>query len=167
MSHLFGKAWKFGDNITTDYIAPGRYFHLRSNLEEFSKHVLKDANPEFAGKVQKGDFVVAGKNFGMGSSREHAPAIIKIAGVSAVLAGSFSRIFFRNAINIGLPVIIMDTSFIDQGDEIRVSLGEGIVTNVTKSISKSFKPLPQVMLNILNDGGLIKHVAKNKDLVLK
>ena len=105
---LKGKAWKFGDNISTDHIAPGRLFHLRSNLPELAKHVLEDARPEFAGSMQKGDFVVGGKNFGLGSSREHAPTIIKMAGISAVLAKSFARIFFRNAINVGLPVIVCD-----------------------------------------------------------
>jgi len=99
---LEGKVWKFGDDISTDHIAPGRLFHLRSNLEELAKHVLEDADPEFAKKVQRGDFVVGGNNFGLGSSREHAPTIIKMAGVSAVLAKSFARIFFRNSINVGL-----------------------------------------------------------------
>src|SRR3990172_12096091 len=105
---LKGKAWKFGDNISTDHIAPGRLFHLRSNLPELAKHVLEDARPEFASQVKPGDFVVGGRNFGQGSSREHAPTIIKLAGVSAILAKSFARIFFRNAINVGLPVVIMD-----------------------------------------------------------
>ena len=113
-----GKAFKFGDGISTDHIAPGRLFHLRSNLEEFSKHVLEDADPEFASKMQKGDFVVAGNNFGLGSSREHAPQIIKIAGVGAVIAKSFARIFYRNAINIGLLLIECDTDKIDAGDEL-------------------------------------------------
>jgi len=100
-----GRVWKFGDNISTDHIAPGRYFHLRNNLEELAKHVLEDAMEDFAKKVQKGDIIVAGKNFGLGSSREHAARIIKIAGVSCIVAKSFARIFYRNAINVGLPVI--------------------------------------------------------------
>src|SRR3990172_11872960 len=104
-----GKAWKFGDNISTDLIAPGRYFHLRSNLPELAKHVLEGARPEFASLVRSGDFVVVGENFGLGSSREHAPVIIKLAGTRAVLAKSFARIFYRNAINIGLPAIVVDT----------------------------------------------------------
>src|SRR3990172_340747 len=119
---LKGKAWKFGDNISTDHIAPGRLFHLRSNLPELAKHVLEDARPEFASQVKPGDFVVAGKNFGQGSSREHAAAIIKLAGVSAVIAKSFARIFFRNCINVGLPVVIADTDGIDEGDELEVDL---------------------------------------------
>ena len=100
---LQGKGWKFGDDISTDLIAPGRLFHLRSNLQELAKHVLEDADPEFVKKISKGDFVVAGKNFGLGSSREHAPTIMKIAGISAVLAKSFARILYRKAINKGRP----------------------------------------------------------------
>ncbi len=163
---LDGKAWKFGDGISTDHIAPGRYFHLRSDLPELAKHVLEDADPEFAGKVQKGDFVVAGKNFGLGSSREHAPTIIKLAGVSAVLAETFARIFFRNAINVGLPVLICDTSGIDEGDELSVDLAAGTILNSTKGTTISFTPLPPVMVKILSDGGLVEHVRKHGGLDL-
>ena len=113
---LRGKAHKFGDAISTDLIQPGRYNYLRSNLPELSKHVLEDADPTFASRVKKGDFIVTGKNFGLGSSREHAPTILKLAGVSAVLAKSVARIFFRNAINVGLPVLICDTDKINDGD---------------------------------------------------
>ncbi|MFH1032801.1 MAG: 3-isopropylmalate dehydratase, partial [Chloroflexota bacterium] len=109
---LKGRAFKFGDDISTDHIVPGRLLHLRSNLPELAKHVLEDADHTFAQRVQKGDFVVGGKNFGLGSSREHAPLVIKMAGVSAVLAKSVARIFFRNAINIGLPVLICNTEVI-------------------------------------------------------
>ena len=122
---LKGKAWKFGDDISTDHIAPGRYFHLRSDLPELAKHVLEDADPEFASKMSAGDFVVGGNNFGLGSSREHAPTIIHLAGVSAVLAKSFARIFFRNSINVGLPVLICDTDRIDAGDELEVDVETG------------------------------------------
>ena len=116
-----GKAFKFGDDISTDHIAPGRLYHLRSNLPEFAKHVLEDADETFASRMKKGDFVVAGSNFGLGSSREHAPLIMKIAGVGAVLAKSFARIFYRNAINIGLLAIECDTDSIDDGDELERS----------------------------------------------
>jgi 3-isopropylmalate/(R)-2-methylmalate dehydratase small subunit len=163
---LRGKSWKFGDNISTDHIAPGRLFHLRSNLPELAKHVLEDADPNFASAVQKGDFVVGGNNFGLGSSREHAPTIIKLAGVSAVLAKSFARIFFRNAINVGLPVLICDTDQINAGDELEVDLAGGIVKNLTTGVELRFTPLPDVMLRILNDGGLAAHVAKHGDLRL-
>jgi 3-isopropylmalate/(R)-2-methylmalate dehydratase small subunit len=160
---LKGKAWSFGDDISTDHIAPGRYFHLRSNLPELAKHVLEDADPEFASKMEKGDFVVGGNNFGLGSSREHAPTIIKIAGVSAVLAKSFARIFFRNAINVGLPVVICDTDSIDQGDELELDLSEGVLKNLTKGDEISFQPLPDAMTTILNDGGLLEHIRKHGD----
>lgn len=164
---LEGKAWKFGDDISTDHIAPGRLFHLRSNLEEMAKHVLEDADAEFPKKVQKGDFVVAGRNFGLGSSREHAPRIIKIAGVSAVLAKSFARIFFRNAINVGLPVLICDTDKIDVGDALEVDLEKGVVLNKSKDLTLTFSPLPKAMLNILNDGGLSSHIKKHGDFRLE
>lgn len=160
---LRGKVWKFGDNISTDLIAPGRLFHLRSNLPELAKHVLEDADPTFAQKVQKGDFVVGGKNFGLGSSREHAPTIIKLAGVSAVLAKSFARIFYRNAINVGLPVLICDTDRINQGDELECDLEKGRINDLTKNITLDFTPLPKAMIKILNDGGLVEHIKKYGD----
>ncbi|MCL0092001.1 3-isopropylmalate dehydratase, partial [Dehalococcoidales bacterium] len=122
---LKGRAFKFGDSISTDLIVPGRLAHLRSNLPELAKHVLEDADPTFASRVKAGDFIVAGNNFGLGSSREHAPLVIKMAGVSAILAKSVASIFFRNAINQGLPVIICDTAQIDDGDELEVDLARG------------------------------------------
>ncbi|MCL5290945.1 MAG: 3-isopropylmalate dehydratase small subunit [Actinobacteria bacterium] len=161
-----GKAWKFGDDISTDHIAPGRLFHLRTNLPELAKHVLEDADPEFASKVQPGDFVVGGRNFGLGSSREHAPRIIKLAGVGAVLAKSFARIFYRNAINIGLPVLTCDTDQIDAGDELEVDISRGEVKNLTKGISIKTTALPDVMIKILNDGGIVEHFKKHKGFAL-
>lgn len=163
---LKGKAWKFPDNISTDHIAPGRLFHLRSNLPEFAKHVLEDADPEFASKVQKGDFIVAGSNFGLGSSREHAPQIIKLSGVSAVIAKSFARIFYRNAINIGLLLLECDTDCIDAQDEIEVDVREGVIKNLTKNTEIKFKPLPEVMIKLQQDGGLIEHIKKYGDFKL-
>ncbi len=160
---LKGKAWKFGDDISTDLICPGRYFHLRSNLPELAKHVLEDADPGFAQKLQKGDFVVGGNNFGLGSSREHAPTIIKIAGVGAVLAKSFARIFYRNAINVGLPLLECDTDKIDAGDELEIDLESGVIKNLTKKIELSSPPLPRVMIRILSDGGLVDHIKKHGD----
>lgn len=163
MKLLEGRAWKFGDFISTDLIAPGRYFHLRSNLQEMSKYVLEDANSEFPKQVKPGDIVVAGKNFGMGSSREHAPVIMKIAGVSAVIAESFSRIFFRNAINIGLPVItVPNLDFVSGGDILWIDLAEGLIQNVTQGGKAKFNALPPFMLNILNEGGIIETVIKNR-----
>lgn len=163
---LKGRAWKFGDSISTDHIAPGRYFHLRTNLPELAEHVLEDADPEFAKRVRKGDFIVAGKNFGLGSSREHAPQIIKLKGVSAVLAKSFARIFYRNAINIGLPAIQLDTDMIDEGDELEIDLKAGVVLNRTKDSKSSFKPLPDVMVKLLEDGGLMEHIKKHRGFKL-
>jgi 3-isopropylmalate/(R)-2-methylmalate dehydratase small subunit len=160
-SILRGSAFLFGDNISTDHIAPGRYFHLRSNLPELARHVLEDARTDFAEKLSVGDFVVAGKNFGLGSSREHAPRIIKIAGVGAVLAKSFARIFFRNAVNVGLPVIIVDTDRISEGDKLEVDLARGVVRNVTKGFELTFPALPGVMRSILEDGGLVAHIKKH------
>ncbi len=164
--NLIGKAWKFGDDISTDLIAPGRYYHLRSNLPELAKHVLEDADPEFASKISPGDFVVGGRNFGLGSSREHAPVIIKLAGASAVLAKTFARIFYRNAINIGLPAIECDTDKIAQGDQLEVDLESGKVINKTQGIEIPFAPLPSVMTTILQDGGLAAHIAKHGDFKL-
>jgi 3-isopropylmalate/(R)-2-methylmalate dehydratase small subunit len=159
---LKGKAFKFGDDISTDHIAPGRLFHLRSNLPELAKHVLEDADPTFASRVQPGDFVVAGKNFGLGSSREHAPRIIKLAGVSAVLAKSSARIFFRNAINVGLPVLICDTDAIDDGDTLEVDLAAGTVRDVTKGVNLTFGKIPEAMLKILDEGGLGPYIKKHR-----
>lgn len=156
-----GKAFKFGDNISTDHIAPGRLFHLRSNLEEFSKHVLEDADENFAKTMQKGDFVVAGNNFGLGSSREHAPQIIKIAGVGAVIAKSFARIFYRNAINIGLLAIEADTDSIDAGDELELDIEKGIINNLTNGAIIQIEPIPPVMARMLSDGGLVEHIKKH------
>lgn len=167
MQHIIGDfrvkgiAYKFGDDVSTDLIAPGRYFHLRSNLEELSRHVMEDADPDFPHKVKPGDYIVAGKNFGCGSSREHAPRIIKMAGVRAVLAKSFARIFYRNAVNIGLSVIECDTDKINNGDEIKAHLAEGVVKNLTQNTSVDFRALPKFMVSILNDGGLVEHIKKH------
>jgi len=158
---LKGKVWKFGDNISTDLIAPGRLFHLRSNLPELAKHVMEDADPEFASKMSKGDFIVGGSNFGLGSSREHAPIIIRIAGVSAVLAKGFARIFYRNAINVGLPAITCDTDRIQAGDALEVDLEEGKVLVPERNIVLDFPPMPEVMRKILEDGGLVEHIKKH------
>jgi len=163
---LMGRAWKFGDNISTDLIAPGRYYHLRSNLPELAKHVLEDADPEFAKNVSPGDFVVGGSNFGLGSSREHAPVIIKLAGASAVIAKSFARIFYRNCINVGLPAIECDTDKIAQGDQLEVDLNSGKIINKTQGTEILFPPLPPVMTTILQDGGLVAHIAKHGDFRL-
>jgi 3-isopropylmalate/(R)-2-methylmalate dehydratase small subunit len=163
---LKGRAFKFGDGISTDHIIPGRFAPLRSNLPELAKHVLEDADPTFASRVKKGDFIVAGSNFGLGSSREHAPLVIKMAGVSAVLAKSVARIFFRNAINLGLPVLICDTDGINDGDELEVDLAKGTVYDKTNGKKLAFGRLPAVMLKILGEGGLLPYIQKHGDFKL-
>ncbi len=161
---LSGKAFKFGDSISTDHIIPGRLLHLRSNLPELAKHVFEDIDPTFAERVVRGDFIVGGKNFGLGSSREHAPLVIKMSGVGAVLAKSVARIFFRNAINVGLPVLICDTDKIDNGDKLEVNLEAGEINNLTNKARLNFNRIPEVMLRILDEGGLIPYIKKYKSL---
>lgn len=157
---LVGRAFKFGDDISTDLITPGRYMHLRKDLPELAKHCLEDADPTFVERVRPGDFVVAGHNFGMGSSREHAPLVIKLNGVSAVIAKSCARIFFRNAINVGLPVLICDTDRISDGDRLRVDLRNARLYNETTGEELVIGELPPVMLRILAEGGLKPFIRK-------
>ncbi|OPY57316.1 MAG: 2,3-dimethylmalate dehydratase small subunit [Pelotomaculum sp. PtaU1.Bin035] len=152
-----GKAHKFGNDVNTDYIISGKYKFKTLDMKELAKHVMEDLDPGFYGKVTAGDFIIGGTNFGCGSSREQAPLAIKYADVSAVLAKSFARIFYRNAINTGLPVVECDTGQIDQGDELTVNLAAGIIENKTKGATIPVKPLPAVMIKILNDGGLAAH----------
>ena len=161
-----GKVWKFGDAISTDHIIPGRYFYLRSNLPELSKHILEYERPGFQEMVSPGDFIVAGQNFGLGSSREHAALVIKMNGIQAVLAKSFARIFYRNCFNNGLPAIICDTDRIEEGDQIELLINEGRVRNYTRNEVLSFLPIPPIMEKILKDGGLVAHVKKYGDLKL-
>jgi len=158
---LKGKVWKFGDNISTDHIIPGRFYHLRSNLEELKKHVFEDISAGFYKKVAKGDIIVGGKNFGLGSSREHAPLIIKMAGIDAIVATSFARIFYRNAINVGLAAIICDTTGIDEGNILEVRVDEGMLLNRSKGDEKNFSPLSSIMRSILNDGGLDHYIGRH------
>jgi len=158
---LKGKAWRFGDNISTDHIIPGRFYHLRSNLEELKKHVFEDISAGFYKKVTKGDVIVGGKNFGLGSSREHAPLIIKMAGIDAIIATSFARIFYRNAINVGLAAIICNTEGIHEGDLLEINVDEGLLVNKTNRDERSFSPLSSIMRSILNEGGLDYYIARH------
>jgi 3-isopropylmalate/(R)-2-methylmalate dehydratase small subunit len=158
---LSGKAHKFGDDINTDLVISGKYKFKSLDLNDMATHVLEDADPNFYKNLKKGDFIVAGRNFGCGSSREQAPLVIKVAGVSAVIAKSFARIFFRNAINIGLPLVECDTDKIDAGDELEVDLNKGVVVNKTKKLTLHAKALPDVMIKILQDGGLAEHFKKH------
>jgi len=161
-----GRAFKFGDNISTDHIISGRFAGLRSYLPELAKHVMEDVDPTFAGRVKPGDFIVAGSNFGLGSSREHAPIIIKMAGVSAVLAKSVARIFFRNAINVGLPVVICDTDQINDADQLNMDLAAGTVIDETTGSVLTFNRIPQIMIDILGEGGLLPYIRKHGEFRL-
>ena len=161
---LTGKAFKFGDGISTDHIIPGKYAYLRSNLPELAKHVMEDADPTFASRVKPGDFIVGGSNFGLGSSREHAPLVIKMAGVKAILAKSVARIFFRNAINLGLPVLICNTDEIADGDTLGIDLQAGTITDKTNGKRLTFGKIPEVMLRILDEGGLLPYIEKHGDI---
>ncbi len=160
---LKGKAFTFGNDINTDYIISGKYKFKTLDMNELAKHVMEDLDPDFYNKINDGDMIVAGSNFGCGSSREQAPLAIKHAKISCVLASSFARIFYRNSINTGLPVVECDTSKIDQGDELEVDLQKGIVFNKTKLLEIPVTPLPDVMIKILEDGGLIHHFQKHGD----
>ena len=160
-----GTVFKYGDNVDTDVIIPARYLKS-SDPKELATHCMEDIDKDFVNKVNEGDIIVANKNFGCGSSREHAPQIIKIAGVGAVLAKSFARIFYRNAINIGLLLIECDTDGIDAGDELEIDIKEGYVHNLTKGTQIKITPLPDVMIKLLNEGGLIEHIKKHGDFDL-
>jgi 3-isopropylmalate/(R)-2-methylmalate dehydratase small subunit len=160
---LQGKTHKFGDSINTDYIISGRHKFSTLDMKELAKHIFEDLEPGFFKKVKKGDLLVAGKNFGCGSSREQAPLALKYAGIGAVLAESFARIFYRNAINVGLPLIECDTEGIEPGDELEVDLGKGVVYNRSKKLNIKINPLPEIMIKILNSGGLVEHFKKYGD----
>ncbi|MDD5509275.1 MAG: 3-isopropylmalate dehydratase small subunit [Dehalococcoidales bacterium] len=163
---ITGCAFKFGSGISTDQIIPGRFAYLRSNLPELAKHAMEDADPTFVSRVKEGDFIVAGSNFGLGSSREHAPLVIKMAGVRAVLAKSVARIFFRNAINLGLPVLLCDTDSINEGDQLEIDLQEGTIRDITNDRRLTFAKIPGIMLQILNEGGLLPYLSKYGDFRL-
>jgi len=156
-----GRAWKFGDDINTDYIIAGKYKLSITDIDELSKHAMEAIMPDFSRKVKKGDFIVAGRNFGCGSSREQAPLVLKHLGIAAVIARSFARIFYRNAVNIGLPVVeCEDASSIRQGDMLEVDLQEGYVKNITQGRTYKIKPLPPELWKILSEGGLVNYVKK-------
>ncbi|HEY3419525.1 MAG TPA: 3-isopropylmalate dehydratase small subunit [Methanomassiliicoccales archaeon] len=160
MEEMKGKAHVFGKNINTDYIIAGKYKFKSLDMKDLSTHLMEDLRPGFYKEIEKGDFIVAAENFGMGSSREQAPLVIQAAGCSAVIAKSFARIFYRNCINVGLPLIECDTSGIEEGDVLRVDLEKGVVLNITKGKEVKTTPLPKVMLKILSEGGLAEHFKK-------
>lgn len=153
-----GKAWKFKDHVDTDLIIPARYLNTHDPVE-LAKHCMEDADASFAEKVSKGDIIVAGENFGCGSSREHAPVAIKAAGVSAVVAKSFARIFFRNAINIGLPIVELPaTDEIKEGDTLNIDVDNGSLKDITTGKTYKIEPFPPFMKNIIDKGGLVEYV---------
>jgi 3-isopropylmalate/(R)-2-methylmalate dehydratase small subunit len=160
-----GKAHRFADDVNTDYIISGRYKFKTLDMNELGRHVMEDLDPGFYGRLERGDFVVAGKNFGCGSSREQAPLALKAAGVAAVLAESFARIFFRNSINNGLPLLVCDTSEISDGDKLEIDLESGTVTDLTTGSKTDSTPLSGVMRGILSEGGLVEYVKKHGGLV--
>ncbi|ASM38908.1 MAG: 3-isopropylmalate dehydratase small subunit [Campylobacter sputorum] len=157
-----GKVWKFGDNIDTDIIIAARYLNT-SDESILAKHIMEDAIYDFSSKISKGDFIVAGENFGCGSSREHAPLALKAAGINCVIAKSFARIFYRNSFNTGLLILeIANADEINEADKIKINLNDGMIENLTTKKTYEFKPIPEFMQKLLNCGGLIEYA---KDLI--
>jgi len=158
---LAGSVWKYGDNVDTDVIIPARYLNV-SDAEQLARHCLEDLDPSFAGAVQPGDVIVAGENFGCGSSREHAPLAIRAAGVSCVVARSFARIFFRNAINIGLPILECPAAVekLATGHQLEVDLETGQIRNLTTGGDYRAKPYPAFMMELLRAGGLVSYTRQ-------
>ena len=151
-----GKVWKFGDNIDTDLIIAARYLNT-SEPSLLAKYVMEDADPEFVTKMSVGDIIVAGENFGCGSSREHAPIALKAAGISAVIAPTFARIFYRNAFNMGLPIFeLEESSQINEGDTVKVDMEKGEVINISQAKTYKFTPIPAFMQELVDAGGLIE-----------
>jgi len=160
-ANIDGKVWTFGKDIDTDLIIAARYLNT-SVPEELAKHVMEDADPEFVNKMSVGDVIVAGENFGCGSSREHAPIALKAAGIAAIIAPTFARIFYRNAFNMGLPIFeLQESAEINEGDEISVDMNAGTITNKSKSKTYNFVPIPAFMQELIDAGGLM-NFAKNE-----
>jgi 3-isopropylmalate/(R)-2-methylmalate dehydratase small subunit len=160
MNKITGKVWSFGDNIDTDLIIAARYLNS-SDPHHLAKYVMEDADPSFATKVQPGDIIVAGENFGCGSSREHAPIALKAAGVAAIIEPTFARIFYRNAFNMGLPIFeLKEAQNIKEGDLISIDLDKGTIQDVDKDITYNFTAIPPFMQELLADGGLMNYAKK-------
>jgi len=161
---LRGKAWKFGDDVNTDLIIPGKYLEL-TDPEEMARHAMEGVDLGFSERVKPGDIVVGGRNFGCGSSREHAPLALKHVGVGAVVAESFARIFYRNAVNIGLPALECPdiTDAVEEGDTIEIDLTGGVIRNTRTGSQLRFTPLPDFLVEVLNDGGLAAYLRKHMD----
>ncbi|MDP8218122.1 MAG: 3-isopropylmalate dehydratase small subunit [Candidatus Theseobacter exili] len=162
MEHC-GKTWKFGDDINTDLIIPARYLNT-SDPEELALHCMEDEDADFIKKISPGDIIVAGKHFGCGSSREHAPICIKAAGIACVIAKSYARIFFRNSFNIGLPIFeVEEVDRIQQGDELQIKSDEGLIINITRNEEYSTEPFPPFMQELIQCGGLMEMVKRQLD----
>ncbi len=163
-----GRAHRFtpNDDINTDYIISGRYKFKIDDMNELAKHVMEDIAPAFAKEVRLGDFIVAGRNFGCGSSREQAPRALKAAGVSAIIAKSFARIFYRSSFNVGLPLIECDTDWIADGESLVVDLDSGEIAASSSGKRAKFSPIPSTMQTLLDDGGLIPHINKHGGFAL-
>lgn len=160
MKH-YARRLKVRDNVNTDYVISGRYKFKIQDPKELAKHIFEDIDPDFAARVTKGDVLVAGENFGCGSSREQAPQALKTAGFYAVAAKSFARIFYRNAFNIGLLLVECDTDFLDDGDEVELDIENGRIMDKVKGLAFSIKPIPPVMKQLLKDGGVVEHFRKH------
>ena len=160
---ISGRVWKYGDNVDTDAIIPARYLNTSSEAE-LASHCMEDIDPNFMKKVSPGDIIIASKNFGCGSSREHAPIAIKAAKVSCVIAKSFARIFYRNSINIGLPILESEEAArkISEGDQIEVDIVSGTIKNLTKGETYEAQPFPDFMQQIISAGGLMKYVMSKQ-----
>jgi len=160
-----GKTLKLGDNINTDFIISGRYKFAITDIKELAKHIMEDIDPKFYSKITpERTILVAGNNFGMGSSREQAPLVIKESGIVAVIANSFARIFFRNSFNIGLPLIEVDTAEIGENDQLEIDLDKGIVKNLTKNAELKIKPFPEFMQKLLTEGGIVNYLKKHGEI---
>lgn len=157
-----GKVFKYGDNVDTDVIIPARYLNT-SDPKELAEHCMEDIDLEFSKKVQLGDIIVANKNFGCGSSREHAPIAIKASGISCVIASTFARIFYRNAINIGLPILECNDAVdgIEAGDEVEIDFSTGVINNLTKKETYQAEPFPEFMQKIINNNGLVGYIKNS------
>jgi len=156
-----GKTWKFGDDINTDLIIPARYLNT-SRPEELARHCLEGVDPEFSKKVRQGDIIIAGKNFGCGSSREHAPIALKAAGVSCIVAQSFARIFYRNSFNIGLPILECPEAVdaISEGHEVEINMESGAIRDVTRGKTFKARPIPKFMQELVRTGGLLHYTMR-------
>ncbi|MFA5411072.1 MAG: 3-isopropylmalate dehydratase small subunit [Candidatus Omnitrophota bacterium] len=165
---LEGKAIKLGDDINTDFIISGRYKFAITDMRELARHIMEDIDPDFPAKITPGkSMIAAGENFGMGSSREQAPLAIKAAGITAILAKSFARIFYRNSFNIGLPLVELDTDKIKEGDLLEIDFAQGIVRNLSENSEFKIKPLPDFMQKLLREGGIVNYYKKYKTLSLE